>query len=103
MKITNCKFLKPFQINAIVLYPFVLYCDPNPSPDIITHEQVHLDQIKRTGVLKFYSRYVWEYLKGRKEGLNHFAAYRNISFEKEAYEKQDEFLASLKKSNQKLS
>lgn len=85
MKITNCKILKPLKINAIVLYPFVLYCDPEPDAKIISHEQVHLDQIKRDGVLKFYSKYLWEYLKGRKRGLSHYEAYRNISYEEEAF------------------
>lgn len=86
MKITNCKILKPLKINAIVLYPFVLYCDPEPDQKIISHEQVHLDQIKQDGVLKFYSKYLWEYLKGRKNGLSHYEAYRNISYEREAFE-----------------
>lgn len=94
MKVTNCKILKPFKINAIVLYPFVFYCAPNPSADIITHEQVHFDQIKQLGILKFYGKYLWEYFQGRKLGLSHYEAYRNISFEKEAYEKQNQFLAS---------
>lgn len=85
MKIMNCKILKPLKINAIVLYPFVLYCDPKPDPKIISHEQVHLDQIKRDGVLKFYSKYLWEYLKGRKKGLSHYEAYRKISYEEEAF------------------
>lgn len=93
MNVTNCKILKPFKINAIVLYPFVLYCDQFPPPDIVTHEQVHIDQIKRLGIIKFYRLYLWEYFKGRRAGLNHFAAYRNISFEKEAYEKQAQFIA----------
>ncbi len=94
MNVTNCKILKPFKINAIVVYPFVLYCDPNPSLDIFTHEQVHLDQIKRVGILKFYRLYLWEYFQGRRLGMSHFEAYRNISFEKEAYEKQAQFIAS---------
>lgn len=88
MQIKNCKFLKRFNINAIVLYPFVLYCDPNPSERITSHEQVHLDQIKKDGALKFYLRYLIEYGKGRYQGLSHFEAYRNISYEKEAYSKE---------------
>jgi hypothetical protein len=85
MNIKNCKFLKPLRINAIVIYPFVLYCDSHPSESIITHEQVHLDQIKRLGVRKFYTSYLWQYFQGRRKGLSHDEAYRNISFEKEAY------------------
>lgn len=85
MMVKNCKFLKPLKINAIVLYPFVLYCDKHPSEDLIIHEQTHLTQIKRDGVLQFYFRYLKEYFSGRKQGLNHYEAYRNISYEREAF------------------
>lgn len=85
MKIKNCRILKPLGINAIVLFPFVLYQDKHPSDLIIRHEQVHLDQIKDLGVINFYRRYLWEYIQGRRLGLNHDEAYRNISFEQEAY------------------
>ncbi len=88
MKMTNCKFLKPFKINAIVLYPFVLYCDLKPSEELICHEEVHFDQIKREGVVVFYFNYLLEYWVGRKKGLSHYEAYRNISYEQEAYEVQ---------------
>jgi hypothetical protein len=93
MKITNCKFLKPFNINAIVLYPFILYCDSSPSERIISHEQIHINQIKTDGVLKFYIRYLLEYGKGRWQGLSHYEAYRNISYEKEAYSKEVQMIA----------
>lgn len=85
MNIYNCRFLKPFRINAIVLYPFILFYDKEPVEEIIRHEMVHIDQIKRLGVGKFYALYLYEYLKGRKNGLSHDEAYRNISFEREAY------------------
>lgn len=86
MNITNCKFLKLFKINAIVLFPFVLYQEKNPSESIKRHEAVHLRQIKNDGVLKFYLKYFFEYTQGRRKGLSHYEAYRNISYEKEAYD-----------------
>ena len=85
MNIYNCRFLKPFNINAIVLYPFILYCDKNPVEEVIRHELVHIQQIKKLGVGKFYALYLWEYCQGRRQGLTHDEAYRNISFEREAY------------------
>lgn len=88
MKITRCRFLRHFGINAIVLYPFVLYCDSKPSRRIVSHEEVHLDQIKREGAIRFYRRYLVEYLQGRMKGLSHDEAYRDISYEKEAYLKE---------------
>ncbi|HXH32637.1 MAG TPA: hypothetical protein VNJ01_17700 [Bacteriovoracaceae bacterium] len=87
MNIKNCRFLKPFKINGIVLYPFVLYADKDPCLEVMTHEQVHLDQIRKDGVYGFYKRYLKEYFAGRKLGLSHDEAYRNISYEQEAYGK----------------
>lgn len=85
MNIYNCRFLKIFRINAIVLYPFVLYCEKEPEEEIRRHEMVHLDQIKRDGFWRFYGRYLLQYCQGRKQGLNHYEAYRNISYEREAF------------------
>lgn len=87
MNIFNCKFLRLFKINAIVLYPFVLYQEKNPPAIIVAHEKVHLRQIKEIGVFKFYVQYLMEYAHGRRKGMSHYEAYRNISFEKEAYDK----------------
>ncbi len=86
MNITNCKFLKFFKINAIVVFPFVLYQDKNPTESIVRHEKIHLRQIKDDGVIKFYLKYFYEYFQGRRSGLSHNEAYRNISYEKEAYD-----------------
>lgn len=88
MNITNCKFLKFFKINAIVLYPFILYQDRYPDESITSHEKIHLRQIKELGVARFYFLYLKEYLEGRRRGLSHYEAYRQISFEREAFENQ---------------
>lgn len=85
MNIFNCRFLRPTGINAIVIYPFVLYCEADPLEKIIKHENVHLHQIKRDGVGTFYKRYLMEYFKNRFSGMDHDQAYRNISYEREAY------------------
>ena len=85
MNIRNFKLLRWFGINGIVLWPFVIYAEKNPDPVILNHESIHLDQIRRTGVAKFYVKYLAEYFMGRKNGLSHDEAYRNISFEREAY------------------
>lgn len=79
------KFLRWFGINGIVLWPFVFYSDKIPDPVVMNHEGIHLEQIRRTGVLKFYAQYLSEYFHGRRKGLSHHEAYRGISFEKEAY------------------
>lgn len=52
------------------------------NPIVINHEKIHTEQIKELGYIFFYILYILEwfvklFLKGN--------AYRNISFEKEAY------------------
>lgn len=88
MNIKNVKPLRWFGLNGIVLWPFVLYADKDPHPLIQNHEAIHMAQIKRVGVMKFYAVYLGEYARGRLAGLNHNEAYLNISFEQEAYNNQ---------------
>lgn len=72
----------------MVLWPWVLYASHNPDAMVVNHERIHLLQIKRDGVWRFYGRYLLEYIHGRKAGLSHDEAYRNISYEQEAYTHQ---------------
>lgn len=102
MIIKNSYLAKILRVNGIVLYPFVFLAPKNPDPYLINHESIHWDQIKRVGVLNFYYTYLKEYVSSRKQGMNHDQAYRAISFEKEAYE-NDQNLAYLKSEGNKLS
>ncbi len=86
--IRNVKLLRWFGINGIVLWPFVLYADKDPHPFVKNHEAIHVAQIRRDGVLKFYARYLGEYARGRLAGLSHNEAYFQISYEQEAYSNQ---------------
>ena len=83
-------WLKLFNptLAAVTVWKWVLYTDKNPEQAVINHERIHLDQIRRDGALKFYYRYLSEYLKLRILGIGHFLSYRNISYEKEAYDNQ---------------
>ena len=101
MKIRNVRILRWFGINGIVLWPFVLYADRNPDPIVMNHESIHLEQIRRTGVTGFYLKYLTEYFNGRKKGLSHDEAYRNISFEREAYLNQHDryYIAEIRKKD----
>jgi hypothetical protein len=54
------------------------------------HEMIHIRQYQDMGKLKFLFRYFKEYLGSRLRGNDHKAAYYSISFEKEAYEKENE-------------
>jgi len=51
---------------------------------LLRHELAHVKQIVENGVLRFYWRYLVEYLRGRRAGMSSAEAYRHISFEVEA-------------------
>jgi hypothetical protein len=87
-EVMNIRPLRWLGINGIVLWPFIFYADREPSTQVRKHEAIHLAQIRRTGVARFYGTYLFEYGRGRIGGLSHDEAYRNISFEREAYENQ---------------
>ena len=51
------------------------------SPDDINHESIHTEQMKELGYIGFYIIYFIEWI---------FKSYKNISFEKEAYQFEDD-------------
>lgn len=78
------------NVNAITLYPYVLYSGSRESANdtIIRHEMVHVRQVRKLGWLRFYASYIAEYFRLRLRGHKHDGAYRQISFEQEAYRDQ---------------
>jgi hypothetical protein len=58
------------------------------TKELLAHELVHRAQIERHGVLNFYFIYCRDYLRNLLKYRNHLEAYRNIPFEREAFEKQ---------------
>lgn len=52
---------------------------------LLRHELVHVQQIARLGVVRFYWRYFREYIALRRRGLSSAEAYQQISFETEAF------------------
>ena len=86
MKIIRNKILPPKGFYAINLFG-ILFCKHNTriSDTLINHESIHTEQMKEMLYVPFYLWYVIEWLiklfcKGN--------AYRNISFEREAYDNQ---------------
>ncbi|MFP4090437.1 MAG: hypothetical protein ACLFT3_09035 [Cyclobacteriaceae bacterium] len=75
---------------AIALYPFVFVSRKEElhDPVLVNHEKIHLRQQRELLVLPFYFCYLLEYLRGRLKRLNHYEAYRQISFEQEAFAKE---------------
>lgn len=56
---------------------------------MLKHELVHSEQMQRDGYVRFYCKYLYEYLRGIIRYRNATMAYHLISYEIEAYEKQN--------------
>lgn len=71
-----------FGANGLTLYPYIFISvrsTDTRAPTILSHEMVHIDQVKRYGFFKFYMLYLVYYIR---------YGYKEHPFEKEAYEKQ---------------
>lgn len=72
-------------VDGMALFPVVLVRRPDPAPVLLNHERVHLRQQLELGLVLFYLWYGLEYLVRRWQYGEHYLAYRNISFEREAF------------------
>ncbi len=72
-------------VEGMAIFPFVLLKNRLPKQVLLNHECIHLRQQLETGFLLFYIWYLAEYLMGLMRYRNHYLAYRNISFEREAF------------------
>lgn len=92
MKIIHVKnsFIpKLLKVDGITIYPCIFFADKNPSDTLVKHEMVHVEQIKNYGWFRFYLSYLLEYLSYRVRGDSKNVAYNKISYEIEAYKKQE--------------
>lgn len=73
---------------AMALFPFVLLQDDYLRDDkrILNHERIHLRQEVELFILPFYILYVLNYTINLFIYRSHYKAYRNICFEREAYQ-----------------
>ncbi|MEO8253016.1 MAG: hypothetical protein ABI554_01420 [Flavobacterium sp.] len=82
------KYLIPKGFRGITAYPFVFlkYRIDKENPVFINHERIHLRQQLELLILPFFIWYFLEYLFRLVQFSNNKnRAYRNISFEREAY------------------
>ncbi|MBK9636470.1 MAG: hypothetical protein IPO63_01110 [Bacteroidetes bacterium] len=79
-------------VAGMALFPFILFKrkDFSLSPSLINHERIHLQQQLELLIFPFYIWYLTEYLFFRMTGKKHQQAYRSISFEKEAYQNEND-------------
>lgn len=81
------KYLTPKGFRGITLFPFIVltHKKDREDPVIINHEMIHIRQQLELLVLPFFIWYFVEYLIRWAHYKNRHTAYRNISFEREAY------------------
>jgi len=80
-------WLRPFLLRGVVGITLGrrIYVEGDDPERTLRHELVHMQQIARLGLLRFYSRWIREYLAQRFRGASADQAYRRISFEIEAF------------------
>ncbi len=85
------KILVPKGFIGITLYPFIFLklSKDKDNTVFINHEKIHLRQQIEMLIILFYVWYGIEYLIRIIQYKNKKTAYRNISFEKEAYQNEN--------------
>jgi hypothetical protein len=91
------KKLVPKGYNGITIFPFVFFTHPSllKNKTLINHEKIHIRQQIELLILPFFIWYFIEFLFNLFIYKNKFLAYKNISFEREAYQ-NDQNLEYLK-------
>lgn len=80
----------PFGRKFLAINLFgVLFAKGECTSSLLNHEMIHTAQMKELLYIPFYIIYVLEWLVRMIQYRNSFEAYRNISFEREAYSNQD--------------
>jgi hypothetical protein len=77
---------------GLSLWPFIILKNPELSKDrvLINHERIHLRQQEELFILPFYLWYLLEWFLKTVWYLNSYKAYRNLSFEREAYSQESD-------------
>jgi hypothetical protein len=78
-------------VEGMAIFPFIFSRTKKPGKVLLFHETIHLRQQLEMGLLPFYIWYFLEYLVRLIQYRNHYLAYMNISFEREAYANEREF------------
>jgi hypothetical protein len=85
------KYLVPKGYTGVTVYPFVFlkYHKLKTDAVLLNHEYIHLKQQLELLVIPFYIFYGFEFLIRLVQYKRWKKAYRNISFEREAYINED--------------
>ncbi|MGC1205252.1 MAG: hypothetical protein WA839_10245 [Flavobacteriaceae bacterium] len=87
------KYLIPKGYNGLTIYPFVFLKKAELKQDsiLMNHEKIHLRQQLELLICPFYLFYFLEFLIRLIQYKSWHKAYRNISFEREAYANEFNF------------
>ncbi|MES2811984.1 MAG: hypothetical protein V4670_05880 [Bacteroidota bacterium] len=81
------KYLTPKGFRGITFFPFVFLTDKKDklNPVFVNHEKIHIRQQLEMLIIPFFIWYGVEFLYRWIQYKDRHKAYRNISFEREAY------------------
>ena len=81
------RYLIPKRYSGMALFPFILLRDRRYAGDkvFLNHERIHIRQQAEMLVVPFFIWYAVEYLLRLIKYRDKHKAYKNISFEREAY------------------
>ena len=84
------KYLLPKGYRGLTLFPFIFLLRKEDKQNVvlINHEKIHIRQQLELLVVPFFIWYGFEFLIRLMQFKNWSRAYRNISFEREAYENE---------------
>jgi hypothetical protein len=87
-------WLRPFLLRDVVAITLGrrIYLDGRIADvdRLLRHELVHVRQIQRMGIVRFYWSYLHEYIGNRRRGWPPAEAYSRISLEREAFAAEGE-------------
>lgn len=86
------KYLVPKGYTGFAFFPFMFlkYKDLKQDVSLLNHERIHLRQQLELLIIPFYLWYGIEFLIRFYQYKVWYLAYRNISFEREAYSNESE-------------
>ena len=86
MIVINRLFFRKSYV-GLTIWPFIILREKRLKADksLINHERIHLRQQQELLLLPFYFLYALEWLIRSLIYLDFYKAYRNLSFEREAY------------------
>jgi hypothetical protein len=87
------KYLVPKGYRGITIFPFVILAHQNLKNNevILNHEKIHIRQQLELLIIPFFIWYGLEFLVRFFQYRNWKEAYKNISFEKEAFANETDF------------